>query len=73
MSRIYDDADEEARHQSAIHALATEMHASVAEVQGLYESELTRLKSGARIKDFLPDFISRKVRRDLKSNRRPAS
>ena len=53
-------------HAHAIEALADETRAPLERVGGLYVVELERLMPGARIKDYLPVLISRRVRQILR-------
>ena len=49
-------------HKHAIHALAEETRLPVERVGTLYAVELAQLTADARIKDYLPILISRRVR-----------
>jgi hypothetical protein len=53
-------------HERAIEALARESHVPIDQVAQLYEHELTGLKVGARITDFLTILTTRKVREILR-------
>jgi hypothetical protein len=53
-------------HVHAIHALAVETRLPVERVGNLYAVELERLTAGARVKDYLPVLISRRVRQILR-------
>jgi hypothetical protein len=65
MAKIYDDQTEENLHRYAIESLAAELHYPVSEVRRIYEEEFVRLKTGARIKDFLVVFATRGARASL--------
>ncbi|HUL92396.1 MAG TPA: DUF3562 domain-containing protein [Burkholderiales bacterium] len=65
MQTPYDDRDEEVLHQSVVNALAQEIHQPVANVKIVYEVELARLKSRAKVKDYLALFASRRAREKL--------
>jgi Protein of unknown function (DUF3562) len=71
MNTPQDDRDEEALHQSAVSALAEEIHLPIANVKIVYEIELARLKSRAKVKDFLALLASRRAREKL-LGKRPA-
>ena len=62
---LYDDSDEEALHLFAIEALAQEIQRPVDIVKHVYERELARLKTEAKIKDYLLLFTSRRARETL--------
>jgi len=65
VSELYNDSDELANSLAAIEALAQETKRPVAEVKQVYEVELARLKSDARITDYLLLFASRRTRTRL--------
>ena len=65
MNELHDDSAEQVNHLGAIEALAQETNRPVAEVRQVYESELARLKSDARITDFVHLFASRRARARL--------
>ena len=65
MSLIQNASDEHASTLDAIEALAEETNRPFAEVQQIYEAELARLKSDARIMDYVPLFASRRTRASL--------
>lgn len=56
----------ETDHQQSIKALAEEIDCPVEEVNTVYISMLTNLKSMARIQDFLHVLASKKVRDELR-------
>lgn len=53
-------------HLQSITALAEEMDRPVEEVNNVYVSTLTNLKSSARIQDFVHVLASKKVRDELR-------
>ena len=59
---VYDSPDEEALHQHAIRNLADETHRPIDEVKEIYESSYQRLKSDARITDYLAVLVRRRTR-----------
>lgn len=66
MSHPKQTALSEPVHLHAIHALADETRLPVERVGSVYAVELERLLAGARIKDYLPVLVSRRVRRILR-------
>ena len=56
-------------HEHAIRSLAVETRVSVERVGSLYAVELERLTVGARIKDYIPVLIARRVRQMLREQR----
>jgi predicted dienelactone hydrolase len=66
MSARYANASEEALHESAIEALASEMHRPIAEIKQCYEHEFTILEDGARLRDFLSLCATRRTRELLR-------
>jgi hypothetical protein len=71
MQTPYDDRDEEALNQSVVRALAEEIHLPVANVKIVYEVEFARLKSSAKVRDYLALLASRRAREKL-LGKRPA-
>jgi hypothetical protein len=65
VNELHDDSAEQVNNLGAIEALAQETNRPVAEVRQVYESELARLKSDARITDFVHLFASRRARARL--------
>jgi hypothetical protein len=65
---VIDDQKERARHQAAIHYLARELGFPEPEVGRVYERELVRLNSQARVKDFLTVLVGRRVKEDLRQH-----
>jgi Protein of unknown function (DUF3562) len=63
---LYDDVVERTKHQDTIDHLAKESGLPVGEIGRIYEAELLRLKADARVKDYLPVLLIRKVKDTLK-------
>ena len=61
----YEDPDEAALHHSVVNALAQEIQQPVENVRIVYEGELARLKSRAKVKDYLALLASRRAREKL--------
>ena len=59
---LYDDEIEKRLHLRAIKILSANAGLSADRVERLYEIVLHRLKGEAKIKDFLPILVSRRVR-----------
>jgi len=69
MTEDLDDNDVEwAKHQDTIDHLARESGLPVGEIGRIYEAELHRLKADARVKDYLPVLLIRKVKDTIKRN-----
>jgi hypothetical protein len=60
-AKLYDDDNDERLHINAIEMLALRDEASIEDVKRLYEIVLRRFKKSAKIKDFLPILVSRRV------------
>lgn len=58
---LYEDEPERLRHLKAMQTVAGRIGASLEEVGKLYELVLKGFKRNARVKDFLPILVSRKV------------
>lgn len=59
---LYDDEADRTRHYSMIESLARDLHQPFEEVQRQYETALEELKAGARVKDYLVVFATRRIR-----------
>jgi hypothetical protein len=59
---LYDDSDDMHRHADTICALADETHRSAEEIAFVYEEVLTLLKPQARVPDYLPVLVSKRVK-----------
>jgi hypothetical protein len=70
MASIFANTAEEATHAGAIVALATEIDRPADEVRDVYEDVYRQLSPGARVRDFLPLFVSRRAREVLRDGRR---
>lgn len=64
-SQTWNDA-ERAHHESAIEVLSRELGAPREAVENLYRDAFAELSADAQIRDYLPIFISRRVRRSWK-------
>ena len=58
---LYENEAERVRHLNAIQSVVGHIGASVDEVDRIYGIVLRRYKQGAKIKDFLPILVSRRV------------
>lgn len=59
---LYEDEIEEKLHRNAIQSLVRETGMPAEAVVPLYESVFERLKSHAKIKEYLPILVSREVK-----------
>jgi len=66
MRKIHDAQTGENQQDLAIESLAAELHQPVEKVRRAYEEQFARLKSGARIQDFLTVFAMRSTRARLR-------
>jgi hypothetical protein len=57
----YSDANDRLRHLQYIKHISNITRQPVEEVTLLYEQVLTHLRSNARVQDFLPIFVSKRV------------
>ncbi len=62
MAELYNDSDEQATCLGAIEELAQKTNRPFAEVKEVYEFEFARLKTDARVTDYLVLFASRRTR-----------
>jgi uncharacterized small protein (DUF1192 family) len=58
---LYDDENERRLHLYAVEMLALRIGASQEDVERIYEIVLRRFKKGAKVKDFLPVLVGRRV------------
>lgn len=58
---LYDDENERKLHLNAVEMIALRIGASQEDVERVYEIVLRRFKKGAKVKDFLPILVSRRV------------
>lgn len=68
MTISYDNEEERKRHLGTIQMLAVELHMSLEQVRPVYEIELNKLMTHARIRDFLPVLTRRQVREVLREH-----
>lgn len=61
----YENEGERLRHLKSIETVAWRIGASTEEVKTLYEVVLKSFKRNARVKDFLPILVSKKVEYEL--------
>lgn len=64
---LYGDALERVWHQRSIKALADTTAQPVLVIVPMYEEVLAQMRPTARLKEYLPIFVSRRVRRMLAS------
>jgi len=64
-SQTWSDAERD-HHESAIEVLSRELGAPLDAVEALYRDAFEELSAGAEIRDYLPIFVSRQVRRHWK-------
>lgn len=58
---IFEDEKDRKQHLTAIEMLSLRIGASIEDVEKVYNIVLKRLKKSAKIKDFLPILVSRRV------------
>jgi hypothetical protein len=59
---LYVDSQDKQRHLFTIHAIAAEIARPIEEIAALYEEVLTSMKQHARVPDYLPVLVSKKVK-----------
>lgn len=64
----YTDNDDRSRHSLYIRALADETHEPIEEIALLYKNVLMHLKAGAKVPDFLPIFVAKKVKQRFREH-----
>ena len=62
----YADERERSRHLHVIELLAKELTRSVAEIKSLYEDILTHLQEVARIRDYIPILVCKRIKSSFK-------
>ena len=62
----YVDEHDRVKHLHVIERLADELARSVAEIKPLYEDILTHMLEVARIRDYLPILVSKRIKRNFK-------
>jgi hypothetical protein len=65
MQDFYDNPEEELLQTSIIKSLAAQLHRPIDEVRGVYEGEIVRLKSTAKVKTFLHVIAERYAREKI--------
>ena len=65
VGRPHDAVGSETTNTLIIEAIATETHRPIEEVKRVYDDQFARLKSGARITDYLVLFAARRTRAAL--------
>lgn len=58
---LYEDDNERKLHLNAVEMIALRVGASVEDVERVYKIVLRRFKKKAKVKDFLPILVSRRV------------
>lgn len=66
-NELYRNEKERAVHQDLIHTISLESGMPEGKVEALYESEFEKLKASAKVMEYLPVLIRRRVRETLKS------
>lgn len=59
--QLYDDENERRLHLNAVEMIALRLGDSQEDVKRLYEIVLKRFKQAAKVKDFLPILVGRRV------------
>jgi len=54
--------------QALIHQIAEELHASEAAVADMFEHTLEDLSAQARIRDYLPLMVAKRVKQEIKNS-----
>ncbi|HXX54041.1 MAG TPA: DUF3562 domain-containing protein [Thermodesulfovibrionales bacterium] len=67
---LYEDESERLRHLNAIQVLATHFGASPKEIEQVYEKILGGYKKDAKVIDFLPILVSRRVKHLITNGKR---
>ncbi len=65
MGSPYQSASEEEMHLQAMREIAAESGQDLQQIRRIYELELTRLQSGAHVRDFLVLLAARRARENL--------
>ncbi len=63
---LYRNASDQGKHKNVIERLAVELGRSVPDVAPLYEEVLAGMRNQARIQDYLPILVPKRVRKLLK-------
>lgn len=67
----YADTRDRDKHMHVMERLAEEVDRPLQEVKPLYEDILMHLRDSARIRDYLPILVSKRVKRLLQHDRAP--
>lgn len=65
---LYSDLNDRIKHFCEIQTIANDLNRPISEVAQLYEDVLEYLRARARIPDFLPVMVSKKVREICRRN-----
>jgi uncharacterized protein YqgQ len=68
-SGLYETEFEKRQHLSAIHVLSRELGISESSIQQLYENELKEIREYARVRDFLPVLVIRRIKGRLRTGK----
>ncbi len=60
-NELYQNEKERAVHHELIHAISLQCGLPEGKIEALYESELEKLKAGAKIMEYLPVLIRRRI------------
>jgi Protein of unknown function (DUF3562) len=60
------------KHQLAIEALSSEFDVAVDDMAAMYEEQLAIMESGARVREYIPILLRRKIQ-DILSRRQTAT
>ena len=66
--QLYLDRRDQITHLNQMQRLATDLQRPIPEIVSLYEDVLANLRAYARVPDFLPIIVSKKVREHCKNN-----
>jgi hypothetical protein len=64
---LYLNEHDREQHAGSMRAVAEEIHCRVDEIAGLYEELLRQMKERARVFDYLPVLVSKKVKEIYRS------
>ena len=66
--QLYLDSRDQIQHVGQIRSLANDLQRPIPEIVSLYEDVLEDLRAYARVPDFLPVIVSKKVRERCRKN-----
>ena len=66
---LYENEGDRKQHLHAIEMLAREMQTSVDRISAIYEKELGKLKTAAKVRDYLTVLVTRRVKAILITTR----